>query len=341
MYTLLNGSKKNAGDFLIFERAYDLIKTHRKTEDFLVLPRWLPVDEHLDAINRSDALFICGGPGYANNFHPHIYPLVENLERIKVPIIPLAVGWSGTPAHEPEKFEFTSKSRETIQEIHSRIPNSSVRDVITEQIVKSAGVENVLITGCAAWYYLPMVEQDFIVPDKLENVVITTPAKNEHFRGAFQLLDAAKKWFSGAKLHLVFHRGMFFDRYTRPIPSALNLALAAYGKMRGYNVINAAYSTDNLKFYKDCDLHIGYRVHAHINFLSYRKPSVLIQEDGRGIGQTRTLGTRDVFATDDNLIEIIGEIVQHYRDTNFSDFEQVTQTMQGKYQVMKGFLESF
>ncbi len=38
------------------------------------------------------------------------------------------------------------------------------------------------------------------------------------------------------------------------------------------------------------DLHIGYRVHTNIYFLSHRKPSILITEDSRGKGLLDTLG---------------------------------------------------
>ena len=42
-------------------------------------------------------------------------------------------------------------------------------------------------------------------------------------------------------------------------------------------------SAENLiEYYQNVDLHIGYRVHAHIFMNSISKPSVLLNEDGRG-----------------------------------------------------------
>jgi hypothetical protein len=340
MYVLLHGAKKNAGDYLIFERARELIRAYRKTEDFLILPRWLPLDEHLDTINRSQGIIICGGPGYAHHFYPGIYPLVNDLSYIKVPIIPLAVGWTGRPS-DPDDFRFTPESIAAIREIHSRIRQSSTRDVLTERIVKKVGVDNVAMTGCAAWYYLPLVERDFMPPATVKRVVVTTPARLENFRQAFQVVDAVRRWFPKAELYLVFHRGMLPDRHTKPHDAASNLGLAAYGRLRGYRVINAAFSTDQLAFYRDCDLHIGYRVHGHLDFLSYRRPSILIQEDGRGLGQTLTLGTQDVAADDSEALSRLEAIVEHYKQTNFVDFEAVVGKMKVTHSTMRGFIESF
>ena len=341
MYVLLHGTKKNAGDFLIFERALALIKAYRKTNDFLILPRWHPLDAHLEAVNKAEAVIICGGPGYGKDFYPGIYALVDNLERITVPIIPLALGWHGTPI-DPKDFHFSEQSLSAIQKIHGRISQSSVRDVLTEDVVKTkAKVENVLMTGCVAWYYLPKVEMDFKPPDMLKKIVVSTPAKLKHFPQAFRLLDVVKKQFPQSELYLVFHRGMKPDQHTRMNHAVANASLAAYGQLRGYKIVNAAYSTDHLNFYEECDLHIGYRVHGHINFLSYRNPSILIQEDGRGVGQTMTLGTKDVVANDPDALNKIENIIQSYRDTNFDAFYPIMQKIRDTHQTMKGFIESF
>jgi hypothetical protein len=48
------------------------------------------------------------------------------------------------------------------------------------------------------------------------------------------------------------------------------------------------------------DLHVGYRVHTNIYFLSHRKPSILIAEDSRGKGLLDTLGGVGVVGYDYN-----------------------------------------
>lgn len=47
---------------------------------------------------------------------------------------------------------------------------------------------------------------------------------------------------------------------------------------------------DYLKLYRECDLHIGSRLHAHLYFLSLRKPSFLTYVDDRMLGFSQMLG---------------------------------------------------
>ncbi|EAO7496473.1 hypothetical protein AKL48_25425, partial [Salmonella enterica] len=93
MYTLLYGAKKNVGDFLILDRAIKLLKEHKPSEELHLVKRWLPIDEHLEVINKSKAIILCGGPAYQKDFYPGIYPLTKNLIDIKVPIVPFGLGW--------------------------------------------------------------------------------------------------------------------------------------------------------------------------------------------------------------------------------------------------------
>ena len=55
-------------------------------------------------------------------------------------------------------------------------------------------------------------------------------------------------------------------------------------------VRDVSYELDRIAFYDESDIHIGYRVHGHLRFLAARKPSVLLEEDGRGGGFTQVLG---------------------------------------------------
>ena len=53
----------------------------------------------------------------------------------------------------------------------------------------------------------------------------------------------------------------------------------------GVRVVDISGGLDRmLELYASADLHVGYRVHAHVLMPSRRKPSLLIAEDGRGSG---------------------------------------------------------
>ena len=59
-----------------------------------------------------------------------------------------------------------------------------------------------------------------------------------------------------------------------------------------FHIINN--SADGFSIYDDCDLHIGFRVHAHIYNLSRRNYSILVSEDIRGAGVNQTLGLENI-----------------------------------------------
>lgn len=340
-YILLHGAIRNVGDFLIFERARELIQTYRKVGQFIELPRWLSLKPYLDVINASSGVILCGGPGYARDFYPGVFPFTSHLTEIRVPIIPLGLGWSGKPSTSTGQFTFTPQSRKALEYIHAHIRYSSVRDVITERILKQANIDNVVTSGCPAWYHLPSVDRDFTPPKAIKHVVVSTPAQPANFAQAAQLIQFVAHRFPKSERYLVFHRGILPDKNKTMRKSVLEIGLVMYGKLRGYRIIDASYSVRKIDFYQACDLHIGYRVHAHIDFLSLRKPSILIQEDGRGVGQSETLQTEDVWAEKSSALTDLEIILDRHLATNFSAFERTIGIMQDKHKVMRAFLESF
>jgi hypothetical protein len=160
MLSILTGAKKNIGDFLIGNRAKQLLSTY-VDQEILEIDRFGEIEPYLDQINQSKALILCGGPAYTSDFYPSIYQLENLIDKITVPIIPFGLGWSGSPFHAPLDFKFTSKSEAFLKRIHSAIKYSSCRDIITEKILNHQGAHNVLMTGCPVWYHLPSIEKEY------------------------------------------------------------------------------------------------------------------------------------------------------------------------------------
>lgn len=76
--------------------------------------------------------------------------------------------------------------------------------------------------------------------------------------------------------------------------AALLTDYAAFARNLGCRVEDVSYDLERIAFYGKCDLHVGYRLHGHLEFLSQRLPSVLLEEDGRGRGATEALGAPGV-----------------------------------------------
>jgi hypothetical protein len=287
-FVALHGAKKNVGDFLIRERALALIRRVRPDHEIVLHPRWEPLDDALLA--GADAVVLCGGPGLRKDFHPETFPLIPDLGAIPIPVLPLALGWSGRPADHPEKFAFNNPSRVALSAILETVGWGSVRDDVSLRIVERSGVGEFRRSGCAAWYHLPSLGTPVRPPGKVRTLVFTAPAASARlFAESVRLMRLLRSRYKNAERFCVFHRGLRADRFTLKRESAAVLPLAAAAAALGFEVVDAAYDLERIAFYKEADLHVGYRVHAHLAFVSYRRPSLLISEDGRGLGQVETL----------------------------------------------------
>ena len=295
MYTLLYGAVKNMGDFLIYERAKALLRHHKEpTVDFLELHSIRePLDPHLDRVNATRAVIICGGPGIQRNAYPGRYPLVTNLDDIKVPIIILGGGWSGVPGDDAtlSQYGFTRTTMGLFERIKRQGHSIGVRDHLTEKALRNNGITNVTMIGCPAWYDLECLERDFHAPSTINTIAFTPPARSLFHSQAVDIMRMLRRRFPDARLICSFHRGITADAETPTEDARWLGALAQTAEELGFDIVDTSYGIEKATtLYADCDLHVGYRVHGHLLFLSRRKPSFLVHEDGRGRGASEALG---------------------------------------------------
>lgn len=338
MIVLLSGQIKNIGDFLITDRAKKLFEEF-VDKDIVILDRTKDLSPQLDIINNARFVVLCGGPAYATNIYKGIYPLVDDLDKIKVPIVPFGLGWSGFPIGHPEEFKFSPESAKFLERIHNSIAYSSCRDEITHGIIKNNGYKNVKMTGCPVWYDLNFINKPFS-PKKIENVVITTPAAPRLFWQTIKLVKLMKKEFPRANFYFSFHRGILPDKHTKVVTSIGYILMCIGSKILipKIKIKDISYDLDRMKFYEQMDFHIGYRVHAHLYFLSRRTPSILINEDGRGTGMVKTLKMPILNIHDKDLFKSTGEAIKKYKTGDYSDFDRAKEVFDTKFDVMKKFL---
>lgn len=297
MYILLSGAKKNLGDYLITERATKLLERFKPGCAFEHHPAWKPLDP--DRVRAAKAIVILGGPGYQPGFYPKIYPLVADVRAIACPIIPLGMGWKGIPGDEItlKSYRFTPESLAALQTISQRTRWLGCRDVLTVRVLKQAGLTNALLTGCPVWYDLASFGRAMRLPERVQRLVFT-PAQVALF--AEQSIAVARvlvDLFPRAEKICAFHRGIDENsEWTKPEERENNRRIADAASAMGFDVRDVSGDLSKVDFYDTCDFHVGYRVHAHIQFLSQRLPSLLLHEDGRGIGASETLELRGITA---------------------------------------------
>jgi hypothetical protein len=338
MILVLHGAKVNAGDFLIRERGLAILRGLRPDQELVLHPRWEPVPPEL--FDRAAAVVLCGGPGLAPRFYPRVFPLVDQLDAHPTAILPLALGWSGAPSGKPHRF-FSRRSVEALRTIHSRIGWSGVRDDLSLELLRSAKVGEVRRTGCVAWYQQESLGQPFRSASKVRRLAFTPPAKRRPggLREAVGVMRRLRARYRDAERYCVFHRGMRAELASEA-PTAERRATAIAARLLGFKVIDASRDVATLELYRDCDLHVGYRVHAHLCTLSYRRASLLVIEDGRGDGQAVTFGDPyRIRAGSPQLVESVDEALAREDASGFESSERAVGEIERTWPVMRETVE--
>jgi hypothetical protein len=300
-YVLLTGGKNNAGDFLIKHRAMKLLSRHRPDRSLLDLNGWEPFSAAtLERVNQAKALILAGGPALQKDMRERVYPMVDNLDRIKAPIVMMGVGWKSANGNwqDTHGYPLSAGTQLLLKRIAADGLLNSVRDYHTLNTLFDHGLEKVLMTGCPALYALD--END----DGLACKVQGKFELSQHSRVSFstgvgfarspsmlavlqQLIEAVHEVYP--RLTVVFHHSLdkaaFAQAYKNSNPELVNKQneLLQWLENRGIPCEDISGGVERMiEHYSASDLHIGYRVHAHIYMSSVGKPSVLINEDGRG-----------------------------------------------------------
>lgn len=324
---LLHGAIKNAGDFLIKNRAIDLLKKYYSDCEIKEYYRNQSLEDKLDEINQSDILILAGGPGYYNDFYPKKAPFVSELDKIKIPIAIMGMGWFGNSSSVDTVYSYPLNGK--MGELLSRVSNDTkmlgCRDYYSVNVLRNNGFDGGLMTGCPAWYDLDKVQQVNYTGPKLgeiQKICVSDCGNIDFYPLAVELLEFMRNLFPKGEIVFVCHRNDVIDQFgIREYLEGLNI-----------KIVNIANSAQGFAVYDDCDLHVGFRVHAHIYNLSARKLSVLIEEDGRGAGVNDALGLPNICAykmiiMDNKLIKVENKQLNYQIEDYLLNLEACDNTM--------------
>lgn len=291
---MLTGGKNNAGDFLIKYRAFELMKRLRPDRDIVDVDAWRDRDDALlETFNGAQAIILTGGPSLRHFMYPDIYKALGNLDDIKTPIVTMAVGWRAFPGewHQTYNYKLSDATLKLLNKIESSGYRSSVRDYHTLNVLVNRGFKSFVTTGCAGLFDLDYVGKPYS-ETKLERVSFSLGVSFVHNRvheaNAKQMVLALRDKYHNQHFDIAFHHSLKSEDFSK----AYSDKAAFYKKHEEFaNWLSAnrisytdiSGSAENLiNYYNQSDLHIGYRVHAHIFMCSVNRLSVLIAEDGRG-----------------------------------------------------------
>lgn len=292
-YVILTGSKNNAGDYLIKYRAKQLLAGLRPDREIIDMDAWKPLDsKQLDEINKAKALILCGGPSVQSgkSMRKNVYPLTPDLGKIRAPILMMGCGYKGEDGswEEADNYPISNDGVDLLRKINEEGTYSSVRDNHTLRVLRRKGLDNFKTTGCPALFSEPHIGNGFKAPDQLESIGFSLGVSYRHSRSMAAQMKALiiglLKRHPNAKTTVYFHHSI-------NSPSKPQAAFISWLKKLGCAFEDISGSAEHLmKVYTDCDLHIGYRVHAHIFRSSISKPSILISEDGRAVALQDVIG---------------------------------------------------
>jgi hypothetical protein len=294
MYLILSRHNSNVGDYLILERAKNLIETLKPNTPSLVGHIAIPLYDQItpEQFKQLKAVIITGGPGIRPNIYPDIYPVHPDILTHNIPILFLGIGAKYYPGEYSlaHMVKLTPQSKQFLHHIEASGFGIGVRDIHSVRVLHLNGIQSVSLNGCPAWYAVNEFPTQHSAPKEVRRILFTTPATPFHYKLAASVLKALRTQFSEATILVSFHHGIQLGEKGSPQLTELNVKLLTYAKKLGCETFDASYDLKKIQVYDTMDIHVGFRVHAHIYFLSYAKPSFLIAEDSRGDGVVKTLG---------------------------------------------------
>lgn len=317
----------NVGDKLITDSGIRILREIKGPLDISVYYRGRDLGPAIEELNESRAVLLFGFPVKERRTKPDLYQLVEPLEKLKTPIIPLGTALSffpGTPEVR-ESIRFGKGTSELLDRCRRDSPGGriSARTSWVESVLERHGY-GTLMTGDMAWYHPDHVGGEVHCPDQIGRLIFTPPHGPMYVRQAARLLRTLSDRFSNVE-RIVSYQSQ---------PTSVDRKIERMSRKLGWEQRFTSHDTDKLKFYSQSDLHVGYRKHGHLAHLRLRRPSVLLAEDSRGAGLLDTLGGGGMVAFDARFPRFLTPAVRSGLDIGR---EYISRTLFGQPDVGKSY----
>ena len=306
MYIVLTtfpvGGSGNVGDKLIEHAVKELVTREKGGVEFLTIFREEPLDDYLPQINAARAVLMPAFPIRDTPMYPVTMRLVDDLSRIRVPLIPMGANWNVYPgdAYSRRHVQYSPETVAFLRHVAGQVAHFSCREYHVCSVLKRHGITNTLMTGDPAWFDLPSIGKAMRRPARVSRLVFSPPLSPFYAGQAEQLIEMLAGLFPDAEKICSMHLADLdtIDEKATPENSAAltpevtvkNRRIRAKALEQGFDVRQVSGDLGRIDFYESCDLHVGYECHSHLGFLRKRVPSVLIAEDARGVGFNYTLG---------------------------------------------------
>ena len=258
-------STRNVGDLFIEDSVKRILRFDRATS-FDVDPRKPILPADLERINSTHAAVIVG-----TNLWYRDMPKasrwqfrLEDLQRIRVPIVPFGVG---TTRHFGEDNAFEPETREQLQVMHASCVLGSARDPRTAQVLQDAGIHNVATTGCPTLFRSLKPTWELRRRNHTRQIVLTV--RKGHKRNVNTLLHLIKRRGLVPIVAAQQEDDLFLSRtipfFQKAVPTLFRFELDPYLQLID----------------QSCGV-IGWRLHGNMIHLAHGNPAMLFSNCSRG-----------------------------------------------------------
>ncbi|MBB3063175.1 polysaccharide pyruvyl transferase family protein [Microbulbifer rhizosphaerae] len=165
---------------------------------------------------------------------------------------------------------FDEGDQNILRELASKSSFFTTRGLLTQAVCEDIGITNASPAGDIAFVDSRFEKRAFQKVGTVKKIAISDPHYADKYQNSFlYMLARICDIFPDAQVDLLLHG---INDLTKKLASDMGIG------------IREIYldSKNGLDVYDEYNLHVGYRVHGHVSALSRRKPSYLLEQDGRG-----------------------------------------------------------
>lgn len=270
---------KNIGDKLITNNLISAISEYGDC-DFEIIWRaemWESVKDVV--LSASHVFFAC--LAIRPEMHRVEYPYLKDVIESGIPFSVIAAGTALNVSSISDIYNsFSSETRALLNRVNEKAVVATTRGYLSQEACHRLGLNKFVFAGDIAFYDSSKEVREFQPGRKIEKIVISDPHRSGQYLKSFgALYDGIVDVFPHADVVVAQH--------------GINHDVNAFCESRSIKTEKIYETPDSgLDVYDDADLHVGFRVHAHVSALSRRVYSYLLEQDGRGCDYGLTINRK-------------------------------------------------
>ncbi|MCW8328232.1 polysaccharide pyruvyl transferase family protein [Photobacterium sp. SDRW27] len=270
---------KNIGDQLITTALVNLLK-FVKGDEISISTVWREQDwdEIKEELNNADAIiFAC--LAIRKSMHCKEYPYLDKIIELNTPVAVIAAGTSldVTKSKESAYEDFSKETLLLLEKLDKKCLFFTTRGYLTQAFCERINMNNTHFSGDVAFFDETYGAKKFEPNKIIKKIVISDPHRAKMYLNSFDsLVKGMRELYPTAEITVALHGN--------------EPTIEAYAIREGLKVSKIYENRyEGLRIYDNADLHVGYRVHAHVSALKRRVYSYLLEQDGRGCDYGLTL----------------------------------------------------